>query len=103
MNIIMYTIYGLSMCLVAVVFHELGHYITFRAMGIKPKLVVENWVDPALVVNDKMTPAGERLVYMNGILAGLVPFVAAGGIMLPFALVYMWGCHSDIGKIMRKQ
>lgn len=101
MSIVAYCIYGLSTCVVAIAFHELGHYITLRVMGIKPKLEIEWWLNLVIATTD-LPPRPTIIVYTNGILAGLIPFAMLDILFLPFVVIYLYGCKYDIRKIMKQ-
>jgi len=86
--------------LVALIIHELGHYIGFRIYGIKPKLA---WHYGAITIGEKemylLNSKQAVIVGLAGIIAGLIMII----ITLPslaFYLGYFIACSFDLSVIM---
>jgi Ni/Fe-hydrogenase subunit HybB-like protein len=90
----------LACLLVALIIHELGHYIGFRIYGIKPKLA---WHYGAVTIGEKemylLNSRQAVIVGLAGIIAGLIVII----ITLPslaFYLGYFIACSFDLSVIM---
>ena len=105
----------ISLLLWAVILHELGHYLTFRAAGFKQVDVVfkyhnsPNFKGHLVTVGDNIdyTSLSRFLIvgiYLNGILLGLIPIILFASIGWPIYLIticcYFLGCFSDIKNIV---
>jgi Zn-dependent protease len=73
---------------VAVLFHEFGHVVACRALGIKVLKVGISWRGP-FVRRERSTPANNLLVHLYGPVMNLFLCLMTLGIMKQFALVNM--------------
>jgi len=104
-----------SVLLWSVLFHELGHYITFRFAGYKyVDIVFKYKVSPyfkghLLAVGDNVdyTSLSRLLIvgiYINGILAGVLPLLLLAGVGWPFFIIALFiygvGCIPDTKNLI---
>jgi hypothetical protein len=92
----------LSVMVIAVIIHELGHFFTLKKLGYDPNPMIKG-INPCITyksVNDK----DKNKVIVAGILPGLVVVLIA----LSYSLVhvftvvlYLYGCNADFKKLRR--
>jgi membrane-associated protease RseP (regulator of RpoE activity) len=74
-----YTAYTVGLILLGIAVHELGHYVAFRAFGLKPNIRFRLWgISIGENVVFQMTLLQHHIMLITGILAG-APFFAAAG------------------------
>ena len=88
----------------AILMHELGHYLSARSKGFKPKIIIEDMKITTEFEVDKISKSDEKEILLSGILLGMVPIMFASFIhvyyLLPMA-AYIMGCQSDYKKLRR--
>lgn len=87
--------------LIVIIVHELGHYLAFRALRIKPKIKFRWW---GIEIGDKevweMKPLQVYIVAVAGILWGAIPLIIFTQ-NTEYGLVYMLMSMIDIVLIIQ--
>lgn len=93
--------YNISAIILAILIHEIGHYVTFRFYGIKPKVVFK-WYGIAIEPNklDSYEMTGKELYITSamGIITGHLVLLLLGS-SSEFFLAYWVGCIADLFNI----